>query len=382
MSVFCATADEQDDAEPTIERVLPAGETSPPPRPDLSPPMPPAALGPAGAFSADPFRPVHRRESGRELPWAQLPVDDPFATYELPIHAAAGRYLWVWLRLAGNGALSPRVRCLRAEHPGHDYLRRLPRAFSRDLAVADLLHRFLAMFEGFLGETEARGVERAILLDPRATPDELLPWLASFLGLAVDERWPRARRRQLVAEVADLWRAKGTVCGLTRFLELYLGRRPVILEAFRLRRGGSGLLGSECGPLGSSVLGAGFRVGGAVPSTDDALDPRGVEEAFRAHAHRFTVLVPARLDDEQLAVVRDIVEAHRPAHTIYELCSLGAGMRLGQALHVGLSTIVGRGGGFEPLRVGSAVGGGAILGRPVPGGRAGLDWLGTTTRIA
>jgi phage tail-like protein len=381
--VYCATADEQEESEPTLERALPSGLRLLPPRPELSPPMPPLALEPGRALDAEPFRPVHRRETGRELPWSPIAGDDPFATYEAPIHAAAGRYLWVWLRLRGNGLLSPKVRCLRAEHPGHDYLRRLPRIFSRDESVADFLQRFLALFEGFLGEVEARGVERAILLDPRATPDALLPWLASFMGLALDERWPPARRRALVAEVADLWRAKGTVCGLSRFIELYLGRRPILVEAFRLRGPGGAVLGTDPGG-GASVVGAGFRVGGATgAAAAGAYDPRQVEDAFRTHAHRFTVIVPAPLDDEQLAVVRDILETQRPAHTLYDLCTMGAGMRLGQALHVGISSIVGRGGGFEPLLVGdSALGRGAILGRPAPGARAGLERLGDTTRIA
>ncbi len=381
VSVYCATADEQDESD-QIARNLPDGESSPPPRADLSPPMPPAALAPELAFE-EPFQPVHRRESGRELPWSQFLADDPFATYEAPVYAPAGRYLWVWLRLRGNGTLSPKVRCLRAEHPGHDYLRRLPRAFSREPRAADFLRRYLAMFEGFLGETEARGVERAILLAPHATPDELLPWLASFMGLALDERWPQARRRSLIAEIANLWRAKGTLCGLSRFIELYLGTKPVIVESFRLRGPGASVLGGACPPITSSVVGAGFRVGGSVfDAAQGPLDPSEVEDAFRTHAHRFSVIIPGALDDEQLSVVRDILEAQRPAHTVYDLCTMGAGMKLGKALHVGVTSIVGRGGGFEELLLGASVlGRGAIVGRPLPGQRAGVERLGKTTRI-
>ncbi len=383
VAIRCATLDEQDDADPTLPRTLPDGEVWPPPRPELSPPMPPEALAPDLAFEADPFRPIHRRESGRELPWSQFLADDPFATYEAPVAAPPGRYLWVWLRLRGNGVLSPKIRCLRAEHPGHDYLRRLPRTFSRDAGVADFLFRYLSLFEGFLAEAEARGVERATLLDPHATADELLPWLASFMGLVLDERWPQARRRDLIAEIANLWRAKGTVCGLSRFIELFLGLKPIVVEAFRLRGTGGAVLGSHCAPVTSSVMGAAFRVGGDVTAAREGpLAPAQVEDAFRTHAHRFSVIIPACLDDAHLAVVRDILEAHRPAHTRYDLCAMGPGMQLGKALHVGVSSIVGRGGEFAPLRLGaSAVGRGAVVGRPAPGERVGLDRLGTTTRI-
>jgi hypothetical protein len=60
-----------------------------------------------------------------------------------------------------------------------------------------------------------------------------------------------------------------------------------------------------------------------------------------SHAHRFSVLIPASLTEEQLDVVRRILEVHRPAHTIFDVCTVGAGMRVGRGLHVGISSMVG-----------------------------------------
>jgi len=385
VEVTFAVLDEQDDDLPTLVRTSPSNTASLPPvaRLDLSAPMPPASLAPEATPGGATWLLLHRRESGRELPWAQPLADDPFATYEAPILAPAGRYLWVWMRLSGDSRLTPKIRCLRAEHPSHDYLRRLPRAFSRDLAVADFLRRYLAVFEGFLGEAEARGVRRATLLDPAASPDELLPWLASFMGLVLDERWSAAQRRTLIAEIANLWRAKGTVCGLARFIEICMGVRPLIIEKFRLRGGGGAVLGSDCEPFTSSVLGAGFRIGGAVSdSAKGPLAPGTLQEAFSTHAHRFTVIIPAALNPEQLDVARAILEAQRPAHTLYDVCAIGAGMRVGTALHVGLSSIIGRAAGFEPLQLGSsALGTDAVLGRATAGARPGADRLGVGMRI-
>jgi hypothetical protein len=102
-----------------------------------------------------------------------------------------------------------------------------------------------------------------------------------------------------------------------------------------------------------------------------------LDDAFRTHAHRFTVLIPAPLSAAQLDVVRHIVEVHRPAHTVFELCTTGAGMRVGRGLMLELSSVVGRTGGFSPFQTGSSLlGRGAILGRPAEGatlgnGRAG-----------
>src|SRR5205814_3423092 len=118
---------------------------------------------------------------------------------------------------------SPRVKALRAERPGHDLLRRLPKTFSRDEDVARFLRRYLALMEGTLAELSDRGEARDVLLDPDATPEELLGWLASFLGLAVDERWPTPRVRDLLAEAGSLLRCRGTKGSLERWIALYLG---------------------------------------------------------------------------------------------------------------------------------------------------------------
>ncbi len=384
VSVFTATVDEQDENEPTLKRTPPANDDAahPPPHAELSPPMPPERLGPEAVPDGATWVPVHRRESGRELPWAQPLADDRFATYECPVLAGPGRHLWIWFHLRGDGRRSPQLRCVRTEHPGHDLLRKLPKAFSRDARAGDFLRRYLAGIEGFLGDADARAAERATLLHPCATPDELLPWLASFMGLVLDDRWPNRTRRALVAEIADLWRAKGTVCGLARFLEIFLGVRPVILERFRLRGLGGAVLGSECAPRTTSVVGAGFVVGGDVQAAAEGpLAPGAIRDAFETHAHRFTVIVPGRLTAEQEQAVRFVLDTQRPAHTAYELCTVANGIRVGKALHVGVSSLVGRTGGFDELALGAAaLGKRAVLGFADPGPRPGIARVGVPGR--
>jgi phage tail-like protein len=374
-------------ADAPLARVAPSNvKLATLPRPDLSPPMPPASLVPElGAV----VQTLHRRESGRELPWTQPAVDDPFVTYEAPINALAGRYLWITLELRGNTRVSPKIKCIRAEHPSHDYLRRLPKTFSRDPQPASFLLRYLAMFEGFLGEAEARAVDRDLLLDARSAPDEVLPWLASFLGLVLDERWanapaPRGKpavdaRRKFIKDAAWLFRYRGTPPGLTRFIELYVGVPVVIFEHFRLRGLGAAVLGDTGTAFSSSIVGYGFRVGGAIATETGFPIAETIQDAFRTHAHRFTVIIPAVLTREQREVVNTIIEFHRPAHTVFDVCIVGAGMRIGRALLLGISSLIGPTGGFSTLQLGgSALGRGTIVGRPESGVRVGSSTLGNT----
>jgi phage tail-like protein len=358
----CATADEPPE-EATLPRTAPTNlESAVVPRPDLSPPMPPLSLVPG---DAGPWQWLHRRASGRELPWAQPAPGDPFQAYEAPILAPPGRYLWVTLRLRGTSRQSPRVRCIRAEHPTHDHMRRLPRTYSADTAAASFLGRYLAMPDSLLMDLDSRADERHALLDPRSAPAEVLPWLAGFLGLKVDERWPEHVLRQLIAEAVWLFRFRGTVPGLRRFLEICVGAPVVIIEHFRLRGLGGAILGEAGPPTSRAVVGSGLRVGGAIGTTEEVLLDGSLDDAFTTHAHRFTVVVPGAPTAEQLDAVRHILDVHRPAHTLFDVCTAGAGMRVGRGLHVGLASVIGRTGGFATAQLGGSVlGRGAIVGRP------------------
>lgn len=354
--------------------------------PELSPPMPPCALLPTNdctAVADSPFgRRPHRRESGSEIPWVRPEPSDAFETYEAPAQSGRGRYLWVTLVLEGDSRSTPRVRAVRAEYPTHDYLRRLPLAFSREPASASFLDRYLAMFEGFLGELEGESDRRHTLLDPRSIPEEALPWLGGFVGLAMDQRWSAEVRRRLIDEAIWLFRFRGTVRGLTRFLDIVLDVQVLLIEKFRLRGLGEPLLG-EAGPAQSrAVLGAGFRIGGAIGEPESSPLSGSVDDAFRTHAHRFSVVIPALLDAEELDAVRRVLDLHRPAHTLFDICTVDAGMRVGAGLHVGLSSIIGRSGGFRSWQVGgSPVGVDAVLGRRQEGTSLGNSRLGSDSRV-
>jgi phage tail-like protein len=358
------------------------------------PPMPPASQVPAAIDGR-----LVERGTGRELPWTIRDEHERrrFSTWESVVQASAteggesvlGRYLWVFLELRGNGRRTPRVRSLRVERSGHTLPSHLPGVYSRDAVAAEFLWRFLAPFDGALTELELRTILRHALLDPRSSPAPFLPWLADMLGLVLDRRWPLAARRRVIAEANWLFRFRGTVPGLRRWLELYLGEgRVEILEHFRVRGLGGALVGDEGPTASSSILGAGFRVGGAIGreqlvdlDREQSFAELGAD-GFASHAHRFTVLVLASLVGEEREVVELILEQHRPAHTLYELCTVDAGLRVGLGLHVGLSSMIGAGSGWTRLQLGaSTLGRHGLIDRPRSGTSLGGARVGKDSRV-
>ncbi|WP_135453954.1 phage tail protein I [Mycobacterium sp. DL99] len=298
---------------------------------------------------------------------------DEFPLYEAPVHAPRGRYLWLEVALKGTERVTPRLRAIRVERPGHALLETLPRVFSRDENNPDYLFRMLAPAEGMLHDLDQKADRRAeLLLDPATVRADLLPWLASFLGLALDPRWPEGARRTLLAEAFDLFRYRGTVRALRRMADIYLDRQTQIIEHWQLRGIGGTILGTtpdgdKTPNVGASVRETGtlgrFTVGGTV------LQPT----SFATSAHRFTLLIPGNLTDEQCEVLTGLLQTQAPAHTAGSVQELGAGMRVG-TVRVGITSFVGPAADWIPLRLGEVrLGADGIIGTPAIGSRLGQD---------
>jgi phage tail-like protein len=366
------TLTSDDDEVPEPSAWTPARGTGTIRDPGLTPPLPPAAALAQLWAQVDADQAagrVFRRLAGPEQAWAP-PDPDGLQTYETPVAAPPGRYLWLLLELTGSGQATPRVRELRVERPGHRLAAALPRSWSAQEPDASFLQRFLAPAEGMLHELDEGAALRAVLLDPAAGPEESLPWLASLLGIVLDARWPEPARRSLLGQAYDLFRIRGTPACLERILRLYLPVPVAVVENWRLRGLAGAVLGDPTdGPAPPAVGGSGatgalgrFTVGGVRPG----------EDGYTVTAHRFTVLVCGALDNEQRDVVSGLLEVHKPAHTLAEICELGPGMRVGRHLHVGLSSAVGPGSSWAETVVGQVlVGADGVLGLPAMGSRAG-----------
>jgi hypothetical protein len=160
------------------------------------------------------------------------------------------------------------------------YLRFLPAVYHRD----ELMGRFLMLFESFWDPIEKQIAYMHDYLDPRMTPSEFLPWLASWFSLVLDDHCPEAQRRELIRQAVTLY------------------RRVEVIE----HRANNFVLGPE-GKLGPSIaLGA------------------------QNHPHTFTVILQAPPDvtddedaarraSEHIAAIKRLIDAEKPAHTGYTL---------------------------------------------------------------
>jgi phage tail-like protein len=183
-----------------------------------------------------------------------------------------------------DGVLAPRSEP-RTES---EWLQYLPGPFQSD----DFTARFLLICESIHAPLERTIDTMARYFDPRLAPPELLPWLASWVGIELDENWPLPARRQLILWAARLYRWRGTRRGMREHLRILTGHAPLIVENFD-----GGRVGQD------AILGVNTQVGASQP---------------RPNTIHITVIAddPSRVDER---MVRQVVEFQKPAHVGYTL---------------------------------------------------------------
>ena len=285
-----------------------------------------------------------RTASGQPISFTTHPVQ--------LVQSSRGRYLWLRMTLVSeHGNATPSVKAVRVWYPRVSWLELLPAAYRRDPDAAVFLDSFLALFEHVFTRIEDRYARFSRELNPDAAPRDVIDWLAALIDLAFDPSWPVERRRALVAEAMSLYRTRGTVAGIERYVEIYTGMRPTIVEAWLERPAQPAFLGRP-----GSILGCGLPILGGRRPTAAVPD----DELWAAYAHRFTihVYIDHRCDTEvMLRAVDRIVEVNKPAHTAHRLEAIFQDARIGLQSRVGLDLVLG-----GPPAAAGVIGVDAVLG--------------------
>jgi phage tail-like protein len=136
--------------------------------------------------------------------------------------------------------------------------------------------------------------------DPDLTPPEFIPWLASWVGLPVDDSIPLDRMRALLRNAIPLFQRRGTRQALQTYLEIYTSGQVEIVE----RRAANFVLGASA-TLGNEIaLGTANR-----PNTVQIRlrIPQSELERSRYSAQTY--------QRKMTEIVRSII----PAHVLYEV---------------------------------------------------------------
>jgi phage tail-like protein len=345
------------------------------------------------------------------------------------VRSAPGRFLWLRLRLRGDGRATPALERATLEMPRISLARWLPGVYGEDPAASEFTDRFLSVFDTTVRSIERHLDQGAALFDPRSTPaqpaakgtPDFLSWLATWVGIALDRHWPEERRRRFVREAPALFDHRGTTRGLRAVVLLYLGLRdgspavsrcappnrcepqynpcaePVepepppapalLLEHWRLRRWlfvGGARLGDESMLWGKAIVnrsrlddGARADVTRLITEQDPYRDP------FHTYASTYTIFLPACFARDATARkgLENLLRDESPAHTRWHLELVEPRFRIGVQSMIGYDSVIGC---YPKERVtldSSTLGRSTILGGPPDDGRGPSMRVGSTARI-
>ncbi len=163
----------------------------------------------------------------------------------------------------------------------------------------------------------------ANFFDPLQTPEDFLPWLASWTALALRADIDPLVQRQFIANIMRYYRFRGTKANLQELLGLFVRGMPTIEETSsqEFQIGHHSTIGKDT-----------YLRGGA------------------AHFFTVTIVLPKELQDKpeqlkrQLEIASALIELEKPAHTHYTLIPIfPKTIRVGDitASTIGINTVLG-----------------------------------------
>lgn len=111
--------------------------------------------------------------------------------------------------------------------PARPLAERLPGVLQED----DFTVRFTRAFDDALAPIHTTLDSLASYFDPWLAPPDFLAWLATWVGVEIDDAWSVEQRRQIVAQAARAHRQRGTAAGIEAALQAALGAEVIVQDS-------------------------------------------------------------------------------------------------------------------------------------------------------
>ena len=178
------------------------------------------------------------------------------------------------------------------------FVRFLPQIYQQDDALGHhFLREYLWVFQHLFASITDKLDSTHTYYDPRESPEEFLPWLASWVALTLDIDWDESKKRKLIRSAAENYRRRGTRRAIEEVLHIFLDNSVRIEE--------------NAWPYPGFCIGVTSSIG-----EDTIVLPRiDLDHCFMVHIP----VAPDDITEEMVVKVHNIINLEKPAHTMYFL---------------------------------------------------------------
>lgn len=226
---------------------------------------------------------------------------------------ARGRYLWLMIEWIGSERLTPMLSRMRVYFPRESPLSYLPAVYQEEPSSRDFLERYLSLFGTLLDSVEEQIDAMPRQFDRERTSGGSLRWLASWLGMEIDESWTDEWVRRFLRVAPELYRYRGTKRGIERAVEICTGMVPIVVESYQYK------------------------------SLRDKAELRWlVDRLYGDDPFTFTVLLhrDQAPSEKEKVLLRRLIDDFKPAHTEAKLIWLQPWMYLDLHTYLGMNTVL------------------------------------------
>jgi phage tail-like protein len=178
------------------------------------------------------------------------------------------------------------------------FVRFLPQIYQQDDALGHhFLREYLWVFQHLFASITDNLDEGYTYYDARETPEEFLPWLASWVSLTLDVDWEESKKRKLIRSAAENYRRRGTRRAIEDVLHIFLDKKVHVEE--------------NAWPYPGFCIGVTSSIG-----EDSIVLPKiNLDHCFMVHIP----IAPDEITEEMVVKVHNIINLEKPAHTMYFL---------------------------------------------------------------
>lgn len=230
---------------------------------------------------------------------------------DILISKAKGRYLWFKLEIVSRFKNLPKIKELKVEFGQESFMKYLPEFYTSNQENFNFLNRFLGVYQSMILDLQEDIFNISRYMDSDCADEEFLQWLSQWVAIDDTFMWSEKKLRKFIKKSFYLYKMKGTKEGLSRIIELYTGKAPVISETYEIM---------NC--------------------YDKNVYREKYQKLYGEDSYSFTVFIEERYvpTNQKLLELKRIVDLYKPAHTVANVVVLKPFMNLGQHIYIGINS--------------------------------------------